>query len=91
MSVKGTTRKIGASGGGYMTAGGHWVGSFWKTPKPFTGSAGAQVRRNRRRDIRKNGYGNLQHNWTDAAYSPLEWIDRQRGYVLGYFRGGHSK
>lgn len=77
-------RKIGPSGGGYMTAGGHWVRSFWRNPTPFTGSAGAKVRRNRRRDIRKNGYTGCGY-WPDAAYSPLEWIDKKRGWTLGYF------
>ena len=66
------TRKIGASGGGYMTAGGSWIRSWWKTPGPFTGSAGAQARRNRRRDIRKNGYEHCG-DYTDAAFSPMVW------------------
>jgi hypothetical protein len=69
--IGGTVRKIGPSGGGYMTAGGSWVSSYWKNPRPFTGSAGAQARRNRRRDVRKNWWTGMG-NYTDAAFSPCD-------------------
>lgn len=78
MRPRGTTRKIGASGGGYMTAGGSWVASYWRNPAPFTGSNGARARRNRRRDIRKNGYDRMVGVWTDADFSPLEWMEAKR-------------
>lgn len=78
MRPKGTTRNIGASGGGYMTAGGAWVWSYWRNPAPFIGSNGAKARRNRRRDIRKHGYAHMVGVWTEADFSPLEWMEARR-------------